>query len=254
MVRDGVCLAHYEAGEGRGRPIVLIHGWGCDTSFFEPQQAFFAQERRTISVDLRGHGDSDAPLGDYSMSSLADDVAWQCRKLGVERPVLVGHSMGGHIALQCAIRHSDLVEAVVMIDSVLFPSAEVRDHARMLAGALNSADHPAVLPGIMDMLFSPTDSEHVRSKFAKSFTATPKHVLIAALLGHVADEGLQRLSLGCTCPIVYIGADAPLTDRASLVDKYPLMRVEQTTGAGHFSPLLVPGQINAILQDIAARL
>ena len=57
--RDGVKLAFEETGHGT--PVVLIHGWTCDRSYFAPQRDHFARAHRVVSVDLRGHGESDKP-------------------------------------------------------------------------------------------------------------------------------------------------------------------------------------------------
>ena len=81
--RDGVSLAYDESG--RGEPaIVLIHGWTCDRTYFAPQAEHFSRADRVIAVDLRGHGDSDTPVQDYTMAQFADDIAWLCQQLRIE--------------------------------------------------------------------------------------------------------------------------------------------------------------------------
>jgi pimeloyl-ACP methyl ester carboxylesterase len=70
QTRDGVGLAYQDLGTGPGRPMLLIHGFGCDRSFMGRQQQFFSRYRRTVAVDLRGHGESDAP--DHFERELAD--------------------------------------------------------------------------------------------------------------------------------------------------------------------------------------
>src|SRR5687767_8021988 len=101
VLRGGVALAYDEQGQG-SPPILLVHGWSCDHRYVAPQVEQFSQKHRTIAVDLRGHGESDAPHQEYTMSAFADDLAWLCRELRVEKPIVVGHSMGAVIALQLA--------------------------------------------------------------------------------------------------------------------------------------------------------
>ena len=67
-------------------------------------------------MDLRGHGESDKPSQTYTMDGLADDLAWLLGELGVARPVVVGHSMGGVVALVLAARYPELPAAIVMVD------------------------------------------------------------------------------------------------------------------------------------------
>ncbi len=113
---------------GRGEPpIILVHGWTCDHTYFAPQAEHFRGDHRVISVDLRGHGESDKPQLDYTMAQFADDIAWLCEQLRVRKPVVIGHSMGGVIAFELAARHPDLPAAVVGVDSPIIPSQEVRN-------------------------------------------------------------------------------------------------------------------------------
>ena len=73
LQREGVSL-FYEEAKGAKRPILLVHGWCCDHSFFAPQFEHFAREgHRVVAVDLRGHGRSDKPHEDYSMRLFAGD-------------------------------------------------------------------------------------------------------------------------------------------------------------------------------------
>ena len=72
---DGVALAYEEAGNG-DPPMLLVHGWCCDHTYFTPQFERFRHKHRVVAVDLRGHGQSDKPQQDYSMAMFADDLAW----------------------------------------------------------------------------------------------------------------------------------------------------------------------------------
>ena len=120
---DGVALSYEEAGEGES-PVLLVHGWCCDHTYFAPQFEHFVKKGcRVVAVDLRGHGRSDKPHQPYTMQVFADDIARMCERLGLEKPVVVGHSMGGIIAFDLAARYPNLTSAVVMLDAaVVLPS------------------------------------------------------------------------------------------------------------------------------------
>jgi pimeloyl-ACP methyl ester carboxylesterase len=118
--------------------VVLLHAWSCDRSFLAPQTEHFRRAHRVVAVDLRGHGQSDKPEQAYTMAALADDVAWLCRQLGVERPIVVGHSMGGNVAFELAARHPALPAAVVAVDSPIVPPAGVCAALSGLVGGLRS--------------------------------------------------------------------------------------------------------------------
>ena len=113
--RNGLKLAYQD--DGRGDPaFVFLHGWTCNRSYFKPQHDHFKANHRVVSVDLRGHGESDKPKEPYPISQYADDVAWLIGQLGLDRPIAVGHSMGGVTVLHLAAEHPESVRAIVMVD------------------------------------------------------------------------------------------------------------------------------------------
>src|SRR5262249_21835363 len=101
LIRDGVRLAYQEAGSG-STPVLFVHCWCCDHGYMTPQFQHFGHGHRVISVDLRGHGESDKPQQDYTVAGFADDLAWLCDQLDVKKPVVIGHSMGGNITFELA--------------------------------------------------------------------------------------------------------------------------------------------------------
>jgi pimeloyl-ACP methyl ester carboxylesterase len=97
-------------------PIVLVHGWCCDHTYFAPQIEHFASRGHSVvAVDLRGHGQSDKPQQQYTMQAFADDVGWMCEQLNIVKPVIVGHSMGGVVAFDIATRFPALPSAIVLL-------------------------------------------------------------------------------------------------------------------------------------------
>src|SRR5215467_13190662 len=114
---------------GLGNPIfIFIHGGGGDTSHLAPQFYFFARRGTAINLDLRGYGKSDRPMKYGSISQYADDIAYLCRQLGITLPIIIGHSMGGMVAVELAAKRSILPVAIVLISSgVLFPKAALEE-------------------------------------------------------------------------------------------------------------------------------
>lgn len=86
-------------------PILLIHGWDCDHRTLSCQARHFAHSYRVVSVGLRGHGQSASSSNDYSTAKFSGDIEWLCRQLGIQNAVLIGHSMGGAVAIETAYRH-----------------------------------------------------------------------------------------------------------------------------------------------------
>jgi pimeloyl-ACP methyl ester carboxylesterase len=182
--RNEVAL-YYEGTSGDGPPVVLIHGWCCDHTFFAPQVAHFAQAGHAIiALDLRGHGRSDKPHQSYPIDAFADDVFWVCGQLGLSRPTLVGHSMGGIVAFDVACRHPDLPSAVVMLDSAVVLPDAVRVAIPQILDRLRGSDYSAALRELVNgAFFLPTDDAVRRARILDVMAAAPQHVMVAAYAG-----------------------------------------------------------------------
>ena len=261
MSRDGVRLAHFEAGSSASvkATLVLINGWTGDHGIFSPQIAHFSREHRVVAVDLRGHGASDAPRQAYTVSGFADDVAWQCDKLGLEKPVVIGHSFGGAVALEMCGRYPGLAAALVMIDSIVMTPPQAREDARMrhflariagpdyLAASRASAwemgcdfDDPLRRQAIFDAyILQPCEN-------------TPQHVAHSALENMVDAYDPVPAAAACKIPMAYISADVPMVNAARDLDRLkslcPQLVTSKTMLAGHFCTIEVADQVNAMLE------
>ena len=117
----------------RERPVILaLHGGpGLDHAYFKPFLTPLTTFAQLVYLDLRGQGRSGRPpLETCTVEQMADDTVACCRVLGLERPVVLGHSFGGTVALTLALRHPDLAGRLVLVDTTSCWSA---DHAEALA-------------------------------------------------------------------------------------------------------------------------
>lgn len=107
-------ISFYVETHGSGRPMVLLHGGLMSGETFAPILPTLTETRQVITVDLQGHGrtaDVDRPI---ALESMADDIVALIEQLGLDRPDLVGHSLGGGVALHVAARRPDLVGRLVI--------------------------------------------------------------------------------------------------------------------------------------------
>ncbi len=112
-----VDLAILEAGAG-GRPLLLVHGFtGAKEDFAWHLDDLAGVGWHVVAPDLRGHGSSSKPDDGYTFDHLADDVLGLADALGWERFALLGHSMGGVIAQQVALRAQERLTALVLMDT-----------------------------------------------------------------------------------------------------------------------------------------
>src|SRR5215510_7850286 len=155
----GVRLAYDAAGAG-DPPMIFVHGWACDRSYFAPQFRHFAARHAVAAVDLRGHGDSSRPApapGVYDIDVLADDVLAVAGAAGSGPPVLVGHSLGALIGLACAAR-AGAIRALVMVDPAPITNETVKRFFRESADAVAADDTGSWRAKFAEGMFLPTDT------------------------------------------------------------------------------------------------
>jgi pimeloyl-ACP methyl ester carboxylesterase len=102
---------------GSGPALLLIHGVGDNSTTWESVHTKLAQRFTVIAPDLLGHGESDKPRADYSLAAFANGMRDLLAVLGVERVTVVGHSLGGGIAMQFAYQYPHLVERIVLVST-----------------------------------------------------------------------------------------------------------------------------------------
>jgi 3-oxoadipate enol-lactonase len=145
--RDGVRLAYtlYDH-PAAGRHVVLIHSLAMDRSFWRPVAERLAVNASVLTHDCRGHGRSDKPKGSVAVERHADDVADLMDQLGWRSALVAGASMGGCIALACAIWHPERVSGLGLVDTTAWygPDApknwEQRANAALASGLSSLTD------------------------------------------------------------------------------------------------------------------
>jgi pimeloyl-ACP methyl ester carboxylesterase len=252
--RDRVAL-HFERIDGNRRPIVFIHGWCCDRTFFAPQAEYFsALGHQILLPDLRGHGLSDKPEQPYPIEVFSDDLAWMCGALKIERPVFVGHSMGGIIAFDIAARYPDLPSAIALLDAAVVLPEAARAIIPDFVKRLRSPGFATAMRDLVgSVFFIPSDDPERKARILDFMAQTPQHVMADAY-GRLAEYAADKTPNRVTVPSLYIAADEPSarTDMARLDVLIPHLNVGRTVCSGHFCQLEVPDQINAMLARFIA--
>lgn len=104
----------YYKEKGKGKPLILLHGNGEDSSYFESQMDYFSQTRRVIAVDTRGHGRSPRGTAPFTIRQFAEDLREFVEEMGIERADLLGFSDGGNIAIIFALRYPERVDRLIL--------------------------------------------------------------------------------------------------------------------------------------------
>ena len=256
---DPVAL-HYEE-RGSGPPVVLLHGYPLDRTLWRAQIAALSDAYRVIAPDLRGHGASPAPEGDYSMDSLAADVAAMLDRLGVERAVWVGHSMGGYVALAALRAMPQRVAGLVLCASHPFADPPEKAASRRASAALAlRAGTAPVVSGMLPLLFRPgTNLETISAHFIRStMLKTPPQGVAGVLGGMAARAGAVDVLRPPAPPkAILAGRDdqiIPLADLRALVTGLPHIALHVIDGAGHLPMIEQPEATTAVLRSFLAAL
>jgi pimeloyl-ACP methyl ester carboxylesterase len=250
IVHNGVQLAFEDRGASKPA-FVFVHGWARDRSFFAPQAEHFARQHRVVSVDLRGHGESDKPPGAYPIAAYADDVAYiiggWIGELGLGKIVAVGHSMGGITVLQLAVAHPDRVAAIVMVDPAPFVFApELRAAIEAMVAAIEAGNQEPRRQFIRNHLFLPTSDSPLVEEVLKGMLAAPSHVAASAIRGALEFDA-RAAAASCKAPALHLAATPPLNPPHLMSEWLPNVVNGWTVGAGHFNQLEVPDQVNQMI-------
>jgi pimeloyl-ACP methyl ester carboxylesterase len=245
----GVRIFYNDDGSG-DPPMVLVHGIGNHTHF-GAQIGHFSRSHRVIAPDLPGFGQSDAPDRDYGIAAFAADISWLCDELNLRRPVIIGHSMGGAVALELAAARADLPSAIVMLDPIpIVPLPALAAQRTQLAEALAGPAFSEVFRQFAEArMFQPTDDPELRARIVDEMCATPQHVLaptFASLSRWTGEDAAGRV----TIPVLLITAgDGLPADMARTRELLPQLEHRRADGVGHFAHAMAPGHINAMIDQ-----
>ena len=242
---------YYERAGSGGRELLFVPGWCCDHSAFQPQFDHFAQTNTVTAIDLRGVGQSDAPDDGYGIRELADDVAQFCGVVGIEKPVVVGHSLGGMIAVELAARYPALPSALVLVDpGPIDPLPETRQFFDVAADYLAGPGGDDVRRlwvedmGARDEVLARWIVEHM--------SAVPLPIATAVIRGINEWNGVGAFTM-CVAPTLLLRRGLDSDPEALRLRRIrPDLEIGVTVGAGHFHQLEVPDQVNAMIERFLA--
>lgn len=141
---------------GSGTPLVLLHGYCGSHRYYDEVVPLLTDHCRVITPDLRGHGDSEPSDGAYPMELLADDVAGLLDRLGIDKAVLLGHSLGGYVTLAFAERHSERLLAFGLLHSTSYPDGDAaRSNRDKAVASIREGGVAAFVEGLVPKLFAP---------------------------------------------------------------------------------------------------
>jgi pimeloyl-ACP methyl ester carboxylesterase len=200
--------------EGAGEPLLLVHGWTCDSNDYLSQIAHFRSTRRVIAPDLRGHGRSLVLAGGYEARVFARDLIELLDRLEIDRCVAVGHSLGGLIVSAMAVEYPERMRAIVCLDPAYgVPDGAELDGCLALIDRLDRPDWPGTLARDFSTWERPSTPPYFRELHVRRMLATDPMVVRETFRRlFLGDDPLagrarsERYLAGRTCPVLVISA------------------------------------------------
>jgi pimeloyl-ACP methyl ester carboxylesterase len=253
---NGVALHVEDQGAG-DLSLVFLHYYGGSSRTWKHVTAKLAPTFRTITIDHRGWGESDAPEQGYGLADLAADAEGVISALNLRHYVLVGHSMGGKVAQLIASRQPVGLAGLILVapsqPSPMIMPAQARE---MMAGAY--ASRAAVEASIDTMLtakpLSAEDREQVIEDSLRGApqakAAWPRSTSLEDIAAQVGDIAVPTLVIAGALDRV----DPPIRLRAELLPRIPQAVMHVLPGTGHLSMLESPDAVARLIADFANNL
>jgi 3-oxoadipate enol-lactonase len=250
---NGIQLSYTD--QGQGTPLVFIHAFPLSSAMWEPQVKEFSKKYRVITLDLRGHGDSDAPLWHFTLDDFAEDIRELLRHLGITQATFVGLSMGGYTLFALFRKYPELVTRMVLADTRAQADSDEAKAGRFAMAQVAYQKGPqAIAEMMMPKLLGPTSLEkrqdiveQIRSMINKNQASG----IIVALMAMAQRPDSTPLLSNISCPtLVIVGENDVATPPAEahyIKDRIPIAQLVILPQAGHLSNLEQPDAFNQAL-------
>jgi pyruvate dehydrogenase E2 component (dihydrolipoamide acetyltransferase) len=250
----GLRLRYLALGDGDSVPVLLLHGFGADLNTWMFTQPALADGRQVIALDLPGHGGSGKQLDRADAESLAAIVEHALNALGIERLHLVGHSMGGGIAISFAVREPERVATLTLISSAAL-GPEI--NAAFIDGFVRAARRREAIEALNLLVHDPALVSRTMIEDVlryKRLDGVPE--ALAAFAKEWFPGGRQRVVLGDAVAVLKLPVQIiwgredriiPVAHAEALASRVPVHILEQT---GHLPHMEKAGEVNRLIKRL----
>jgi pimeloyl-ACP methyl ester carboxylesterase len=251
VASNGLTINVKEEGNG-DLSLVFLHYWGGSSSTWKHVTRRLASSYRTIAIDHRGWGESDAPTNGYALADLAADAEGVIQALDLKRYVLVGHSMGGKAAqLMASHRLVGLTGLVLVAPSPPTPMAMPPEAREMMSSAYSSRESvEATIDNVLTA--KPLSAEDREQVIKDSLRGAPQAKV--AWPGATSLENIASRVGSINVPTVVIAGELDKVDtidtlRRELLTRIPRASLEVVPSTGHLSMLESPEDVAELIKD-----
>lgn len=257
---NGITLAYNDRGSGL--PIVFLHAFPLNRTMWAAQEAALSSQFRTITIDLRGHGESDAPLWHYTLNQAADDVCVLLDHLSIPQALCVGLSMGGYVLFAFYRKYPERVKGLILADTkAQADTAEGKEGRFQMAQIAYKKGSVAIADIMIPKLLSPATIQS-KPEIVQKVRAMIEGNQISGIAGDLMAMAERPDSIPLlkqiSCPTQIIVGEldlaTPPSDARLMAEQIPGARLALIPNAAHLSNLEQPDTFNQIVAAFASEL
>ncbi len=246
--------------EGQGTPLVFLHAFPLSSVMWQPQIQVLKNSNRVITLDLRGHGESDALLWNFTLDDYAKDVIGLLDNLNIAQAVFIGLSMGGYTLLSLYRNFPDRVKAMVLADTRAQADSQAGKTGRQAMTQLAyKVGTSAIADVMLPKLLAPSTVQQrpdLVDQVRNMILHTSTEGIITDLMAMAARPDSTDLLSTITCPtLVIVGEDdvaTPVAESHYIAERIAGSTLVTIPGAGHLSNFEQPAAFNHALQKFLA--
>ena len=251
---NGITLAYSDQGEGT--PVLFVHGFPLNQHMWLPQIEALSPQYRVLTLDLRGHGATDAPLWHFTLDDYADDIKGLLDHLNLSRVVLAGLSMGGYIIFSFYRKYPEYVRGLVLADTKAQPDNEEGRQSRfhMAQVAFREGTQPIADTMLLKLLCEPSRNTQpdLVQQVKDIIRMNPVSGIVVDLMAMAGRQDSRTLLSNITAPTMVIVGEldeaTPPSDAQFMADHIPNAHLKIIPEAAHLPNLEQPEQFNACMK------
>jgi pimeloyl-ACP methyl ester carboxylesterase len=244
-------MIHYDVRGTGDKTLVFVHCWSCDRSYWQNQVDEFARDYRVVTIDLAGHGQSGTGRKKWTMGAFGSDVAAVVNKLNLNNLVLIGHSMGGPVAIEAARRLPGRVVGIVGVDNFQdFRETPTKQQVLAFVDRFKP-DFGKTTMGFVRSMFPPAADSSLVARISLDMASAPAEIAMDAITETLVYDYKAALA-EVRVPIRTISSDQYPTFADANNQIASSFRVRIMPATGHFPHLVDPTTFNRLLHETLA--
>jgi 3-oxoadipate enol-lactonase len=257
---NGIEIAYTD--EGSGTPLVFIHGYPLNRTMWDSQVKGLSSKARVIAIDLRGHGQSQAPIWITTVDTYADDLRGLLDHLSIDNAVICGFSMGGYVAFAFMRNYGDRVRGLILADTR--PQADSPEgKAARFQSALTAQQRGAgaIAEAMIARLVSQKSLDE-RPELVQQLRSIMESMPVQGIAGDLMAmaerpdcvEMLPSIAVPTLIVVGEMDALTPAADSQLMAERIPGARLEVIRGAAHVANMEEPEAFNRVVADFVTSL